>query len=102
MGINEKIIGPMKLDTWAWNLPSGGYLCAAALRKRFNIPTSATKLWVTLTQRCPKHSDAIHIRVDHWDMCVLDNDTHGIYLNREIREEAAEFGQDFYATIHYV
>lgn len=98
-----KTIGPMKLSfDGLWETSSNAYLCAKVLRQRFNIPKTATKLWVVLTECCPRHGDAIRVRIGYFGLVRLDDDRNANYfIGHGMREEAADFGVDFYATFHY-
>ena len=99
----SKTIGPMTLDSDNdWMLNPLAHLCGATMRNRFNIPNSATKLWVKLTKCRPPHGDAIRVRFNCHGEARLDNDlTFDFYIVRHIREQASNFNNDFYATIYY-
>ncbi len=107
MSIKEKTIGPMTRDSDRnWELPSNRsvFLCNYDLRAYFNIPRTATKLWITLTQHDPKdHRDAIRVRFNDARLSIrlakARKTRH--YIVPELRYAAAAFGDDFYATIYY-
>ena len=102
--MKTKTIGPMELNfgDWILPLPSWACLCDDVVREHFNIPDTATKLWVTLTKQRPKHPDAIRVRWDMAGTARLDNDKRANhYICWPMRREAIGFGNDFYATIHY-
>lgn len=100
--MKTKTIGPMKLDGFGyWRLNPASLLCGDTLRKRFNIPIAANQLWVTLTKHRPKHRDAIRVRYTAYCHVRLDRGTALHYIVAGMRIEAADFGDDFYATIYY-
>jgi len=104
MSIKNKTIGPMSQDIDGyWILEDGSFLCGDVLRERFNIPKTATRLWVTLTKHRPKHHDAIRVRWDRAGNTRLDDDTdeNECYIVYCMRKRAEGFGFDFYATIYY-
>lgn len=100
--MKQKTIGPMTLDDGDWVAPSSAWLCSEVLRERFNIPNTATKLWVTATKHRPRHGDAIRVRLDSWGYARLDDTKEAdVYMPWGMREAANDFGEDFYATIYY-
>ena len=103
MSIKVKTIGPMTLQSGCqWGFESGGLVCNDALRQRFNIPLTAKRLWVTLTKHCPDHRDAIRVRLNGLRYARLDNAReYDMYILDRMLNEAADFGDDFYATIYY-
>ena len=101
-------IGPMTLvNPFFWGFDFTGHLCRSELNLIFNVPRSATSLWVTITSKKPRHGDAVRIRPTEkphsipYEYRRFDDQLRAVQITAFASDILAPFGDDCYATSYY-
>lgn len=104
--MNKKTIGPMTLNSsidWGTSdYYADVFICKAGLRRWFNVPKTAEKLWIVLTKYCPSHGDATRVRCAEFSYYArLDKSAGRVEIYHNLHNAIMAFAPDCYATVYY-